>query len=350
MNKVMTIVLLCILMLTAAAQEKKIKSGLTPEDWAYKIADGVTAKEITYFSDGVGCYAKIFYPKGFSASGKTPGVVLGQGWAGTHFSIEKYGARFAERGLVALVIDYRGWGSSDPFIAQAQPTVTTADPSQALDGKRIIKTKMDVVLKRTRLLPMKMVEDYRNAISYLQGEPGVDPDRIGVWGSSFAGGHSIMAAAQDARVKAVSVQIPSIAGKNAPVVPTPLRGALLTDAIKRARTGEGGEYETGFSTRRMVDIETQQAVAEYRPFHHLKAIGDRPVQFVVAEKEELMKNADHAYAALEVLTGPKKLISVPGITHFEMYSNEPFEISSNAAAEWFREHLGLQKKAEAPRQ
>ncbi|MFN0120182.1 MAG: PQQ-binding-like beta-propeller repeat protein, partial [Blastocatellia bacterium] len=59
--------------------------------------------------------------------------------------------------------DFHDWD-----LTQAQPTVTTADPSQALDGKRIIKTKMDVVLKRTRLLPMKMVEDYRNAISYLQ--------------------------------------------------------------------------------------------------------------------------------------------------------------------------------------
>lgn len=347
MNKLMTIVVLCCLAVAAVSQtngQEKVKSGLTPEDWAYKMAEGVTAKEVTYYSDGVGCYAKIFYPKGFSTSGKTPGVVLGQGWAGTHFSIEKYGARFAERGLVALVIDYRGWGSSDPFIAQAQPTVTRADPSQALDGKRFIKTKMDVVLTRTRLLPIKQVEDYRHAISYLQGEPGVDPDRIGVWGSSFAGGHSIMTAAQDARVKAVAVQVPSIAGKNSQPGPVPVRGAQLEDAIKRARTGQSGEYETGFSVRRMVDVETQQMVAEYRPFHHLKAVGDRPVLFVVAEKEQLMNNRDHAYAAMEVLTGPKKLISVPGITHFEMYINEAFEISSNAAANWFREHLGLEPR------
>jgi dienelactone hydrolase len=334
------------MVLAVAAQENKIKSGLTSEDWAYKMADGVTAKEVTYYSDGVGCYAKIFYPKGFSASGKTPGVVLGQGWAGTHFSIEKYGARFAERGLVAFVIDYRGWGSSDPFISQAKSTVTTADPSQALDGKRFIKTKMDVVLTRTRLLPLKMVEDYRNAISYLQGEPGVDPDRIGVWGSSFAGGHSIMTAALDARVKAVAVQVPAIAGKSSQPGPASVRGAQLEDAVKRARTGQGGEYETGFSFRRMVDLETQQSVAEYRPFHHLKAIGERPVLFIVAEKEQLMNNRDHAYAAMEVLTGPKKLISVPGITHFEMYINEAFEISSNAAANWFREYLGLAPKGE----
>jgi dienelactone hydrolase len=346
MSKLMTVVVLSCMTVAVAAQENKIKSGLTAEDWAYKMAEGVTAKEVTYYSDGVGCYGKIFYPKGFSASGKAPGVVLGQGWAGTHFSIEKYGARFAERGLVALVIDYRGWGSSDPFISQAQPTVTTADPSQALDGKRFIKTKMDVVLTRTRLLPLKMVDDYRNAISYLQGEPGVDPDRIGVWGSSFAGGHSIMTAALDARVKAVAVQVPAIAGKSSQPGPASIRGTQLEDAIKRARTGQGGEYETGFSFRRMVDLETQQSVAEYRPFHHLKAIGERPVLFIVAEKEQLMNNRDHAYAAMEVLTGPKKLISVPGITHFEMYINEAFEISSNAAANWFREYLGLAPKGE----
>jgi dienelactone hydrolase len=304
-------------------------------------------REATYYSDGVACYAKLFFPRGFSPAGKTPGVVLGQGWAGTHFSIEKYGARLAERGLVAMVIDYRGWGSSDSFISQAQPTVSKADPGPVRDDKRFTNTKADVMLKRTRLIPMKQVEDYRNAISYLQGEPGVDPDRIGIWGSSFAGGNAIVVAALDARVKAIVAQVPAIAGKNSPVGPVPLRGRALEDAIKRARTGQGGEFETGFSTRRMVDVETQQMVAEFRPFHYLKAMGDRPVLFVVAEKEELINNKENAYAALEVLTGPKKLVLVPGITHFEMYINEAFEISSNAAAAWFREHLGMEPKGEA---
>src|SRR5262245_24099813 len=36
--------LLACLAMVSTAQEKKIKSGLTPEDWAYKMADGVTAK------------------------------------------------------------------------------------------------------------------------------------------------------------------------------------------------------------------------------------------------------------------------------------------------------------------
>jgi len=91
------ITLLACNQLIALAQEKagdkKIKTGLMPEDWKYSLAEGVTAKEVTYYSDGTACYARIFFPKGFSTGGKTPGIVLGQGWAGTHFSIEKYGAR-----------------------------------------------------------------------------------------------------------------------------------------------------------------------------------------------------------------------------------------------------------------
>ena len=337
------------LMTTSFAQEKKIKTGLTIDDWRYKLAEGVVTREVTYYSDGVGCYAKLFFPKGFTTTARAPGVVLGQGWAGTHFSIEKYGARFAERGLVAMVIDYRGWGSSDGFISQSQSTVTRADPEPTRDDSRLANVKTDVVLKRTRLIPLKQVEDYRNAISYLQGEPGVDPDRIGIWGSSFAGGNVIVVAALDSRVKAVVGQVPAIGGKNSPIGPVPLRGKPLEDAIKRARTGQGDQFETGFSVRRMVDVETQQMVAEYRPFQYLKAVGDRPVLLIPAEKDELINNRENSYAAIEVLTGPRKLIEVPGVTHFEMYINEAFEISSNAAANWFREHLGLERKADAGR-
>jgi len=93
----------------------------------------------------------------------------------------------------------------------------------------------------------------------------------------------------------------------------------------------------------MVDLETNQMVAEYRPFRYVKDVGSRPVLFIVAEKEELFKNSDNAGAAIELLTGPKKLIVVPGVTHFEMYINGAFEIRSNAAAGWFRTHLGIEQ-------
>jgi hypothetical protein len=42
------------------------------------------------------------------------------------------------------------------------------------------------------------------------------------------------------------------------------------------------------------------------------------------------------------------LIVVPGISHFEMYSHEPFEISANAAADWFVKYLNAPEAADAP--
>src|SRR6516225_8890464 len=204
--------LLACLAIKCTAQEKKIKTGLWPEDWKYSLAEGVTSREVTYYSEGVACYGKVFFPKGFSTSGKTPGVVMGQGWAGWHFSIEKYAARFAERGLVAMAIDYRGWGLSDGY-------VSTAARLGGADDIRFTRTKTDVVIKRTRLIPLDQVQDYRNAISFLQGEPGVDPDRIGIWGSSFAGGNVVVVAALDSRVKAIVGQVPAIAGKNSAAGP-----------------------------------------------------------------------------------------------------------------------------------
>ncbi len=333
----MTKLLLCgALALTVVAQPKKPKDGLWPEDWTYTAAPGVPSREVTYYSDGVACYGKIFFPKGFSAAGKTAGVVLGQGWAGTHFSIEKYAARFAERGLVAIAIDYRGWGESDGFASVAGASRVGGDYHR--DDKRYTEGKENVVVKRTRLLPLKQIEDYRAAISYLQGEPGVEPDRIGVWGSSYAGGHGITLAATDARVKAVSVQVPAIAGKDVPAGAAKLQGKLLADAIQRARTGHGGEFQTGYSFKRMVDVETQQAIQEYRPFQYVTQV-KVPVQFIVAGSEQLFNNKNNAGAAFDLLTGPKNYIEVPGITHFEMYIGEAFEKSSNAAADWFLKYL-----------
>jgi uncharacterized protein len=317
----------------AADAGKPVKAGLVPADWAYELPEGVTRRESTYYSDDVPCYAVLFFPKGFSTATKTPGIVLGQGWASTHYSIEKYGARLAERGFVAMVIDYRGWGLSDGF-------VTLAERVKNDDAVRFIRKKANVVVKRTRLLPLKQVEDVRNAMSYLQGEPGVDPDRIGLWASSSAGGNSIVVAAQDARVKAIVMQVPAISGRRSPKGPYELKGRMLEDAIQRARTGQGAEMEAGFSQRRMVDLESSQAAAEYRPFRYLKQVGPRPVLFIVAQHEQLFTNEDNAYAASKVLEGPTKVLEIPNITHFDMFVGEPFQISANAAADWFRQYLG----------
>ena len=300
------------------------------------LPEGVTAKVVTYYSEHVACYGRIFFPKDFVPGGKTPGVVLANGWTGTAGTLERYAAQFAARGLVAMTIDYRGWGRSGAF-------VRLAEPIKQDDRLRFAPFTARVRLKRTRLLPEAQIEDIRNAISYLQGERGVNPDRIGLWGTSYAGGHVITVAGRDARVKVAVCQVPAISGKNVPVEAFRLTGNLLEDAIRRARTGQGGTYESGFSRKVTLDLETRQAAAEYRPFHEIPDIpASVPILFVIAENEELMSNEDHARAAAAALEGQGntvKVLEIPDITYLQIHRGKAFRTGSQAAADWFVEHL-----------
>jgi uncharacterized protein len=326
---------------------RDIQNGLRSTDYEYVLGEGVTTKEIVYFSEGVACYGKIFYPKGFDPKKKpgVPAVVLSQGYAGTHVSIEKYANRFAEKGLVAMAIDYRGWGFSEGIPELVNPVI---GGGVERDNTRFVTRTVPVRIKRTQIDPPAQQKDIRNAISYLQGEPGVDYQRIGAWGSSLAGGNMTAVAGQDARVKAVAVQVPAITG--APTIPgrQRLNPAQREDAIKRAREGQGREYVTGFSRYFAVDeFAQQQANADNWVGFWASKI-TVPYLAIAAENDQLIPTLAVKPAIDRMTTPIKNLIVVPGISHFEMYSREPFEISANAAADWFVKHLNAPEAADPP--
>jgi hypothetical protein len=60
--------------------------------------------------------------------------------------------------------------------------------------------------------PWRQIGDWRRAISFLESLPVVDPGRIGVWGTSYAGGHVLVLGATDRRIRAVVSQVPTISG------------------------------------------------------------------------------------------------------------------------------------------
>ena len=95
--------------------------------------------------------------------------------------LDRYAAAVADAGHVVLAYDHRNFGESD------------GEPRQELD-------------------PWMQVRDYRNAITFVQTLDGVDPERIGIWGTSYAGGHVLVVAAIDRRVRCVVAQVPTISG------------------------------------------------------------------------------------------------------------------------------------------
>jgi dienelactone hydrolase len=243
-----------------------------------------------------------------------------------------------------MVIDYRGWGFSEGFPELVKPVI---GGGVERDNKRFVTKTAEVRIKRTKIIPTEQQQDYRNAISYIQGEAGVDYQRIGVWGSSLAGGNATAVAGQDARVKAVSVQVPAIAGPTTIPSRVHLYGAAREDAIKRAREGQGKEYVTGFSRYFAVDQYEQMAANQENYVGYWSTKIDVPYLAVAAEKDQLIP-VEGIKAAVDRIPGTHNLIVVPEITHFEMYSHEAFEISANSAADWFVKYLNAPEAADAP--
>jgi dienelactone hydrolase len=297
---------------------------------AASLPDGVAAKEVRFYSEGIQCYGKLFIPNGFSAASKSAAVVLAPGWGETSATIEKYAARFAARGLVAMVLDYRGWGRSGGFLQ-------TVDQVKSDDRLRFSQMTTKVRIRRKRLSPQQQILDIRNALYYLQGEPGVDRARVGVWGVDMAGGHAVVIAATDARIKAVVAQTPMIEGKETPRQASAPTGELLLAEQRRARTGQPSPIA---ATRASTDVETRLALAEYHPFWYVEQIPEKTaVRFVIAERDLRVNNETNALAAAKLLKGPTDVVRVTGLTHAQIDSGAAFDQAVNAAVEWFLKHL-----------
>ena len=300
---------------SGAAAQTRAASGALPA--------GVAVRDVHFFSEHVQCHARLFLPQGFNERSQAPGVVLAPGWGETAASIEGYAARFASRGIVSMAIDYRGWGKSGGFLYLVEDV-------RFDDRLRFSQHTAKVRIARKRLVPRHQILDIRNAIAYLQGEPGVDRARIGVWGTDMAGGHMMQVAATDARITAAVAQVPVIAGRDAPRQAWAPTGQLHQDVIRRARSGEGVSD----------DVETRLALAEYHPFWSVDEIPESTaVLFVIAGRDGEVDNEAHAVAASKRLKGPTRVVTVPGATHDQIGRGPAFETSANAAVEWFLEHL-----------
>jgi len=267
------------------------------------LAQGQNVKEIRFYSENVQCYGKIFLPAGFTVDGKSPAVVLAPGWGETAASVEKYAARFAEKGMVAMAIDYRGWGKSGGYVYLAENV-------QFDDRLRFSQHTAKVRIRRKRLIPDDQVDDIRNAISYLQGEPGVDRARIGVWGTGMSGAHAMVIAGIDPRIKTVVALAPVIAGKDVPrqlskpdFQPTQVKLARADSAAAALMSAE----------------ETKIALAEYHPFWFVSQIPQTVAVLFLVEAND----KSDAVAASKLLKG----------------TTEVKPNAADAAAEWFAKYL-----------
>jgi uncharacterized protein len=139
----------------------------------------VRRHDLTFQSQGARCAAWHYRP---DSAAPVPCVVVGHGFDGVREQrLDAYAERFAAEGMAVLVFDYRCIGSSE------------GEPRQLFDNKA-------------------QLTDWRAAIACARALPGVDPERIALWGTSTSGGHVVRLAAEDQRVRAVIAQVPLVDG------------------------------------------------------------------------------------------------------------------------------------------
>ena len=272
------------------------------------VPDGVTAKEVKFFSEAVQCYAKIYLPKGFTAEGKAAGR-----------GVRARARRRRRRRSTSTPRSWRRaassrWRSTIAAGERAADSSISSEPVRWDDRLRFSQHTAKVRIRRKRLMPEAQILDIRNAISYLQGEPGVDRGRIGLWGADLAGGHVVTTAATDSRVKAAVAQTPIIHGKDVPRKAIAPSAEQQAEMVRLARTGQAPA--TVVAAAAMNDQEAKLALAEYHPFWYVDQIPQSTaVLFVVAEKDLKVNNDANAVAASKLLRGPNGVTVVPAATH-----------------------------------
>ncbi|HWJ08846.1 MAG TPA: alpha/beta hydrolase [Nocardioides sp.] len=140
-----------------------------------------TSVEDTFLSQGTACAVRVYRPTG-GAGSPIPVIVMAHGFGGVRaLRLYAYAEAFAAAGYAVAVFDYRGFGDS------------AGTPRQLLD----------VAMQH---------QDWRAALAYARTLPGIDPDRVVAWGTSFAGGHVISVAGQGEPLAAIIAQVPHVSG------------------------------------------------------------------------------------------------------------------------------------------
>jgi dienelactone hydrolase len=299
--------------------------------------------EVEFDSCGETIRADLYLPKGEKPF---PVVVMAGGWCYVkELRQPQYANEFVERGFAALIFDYRRMGASE------------GEPRQHID-------------------PWDQIEDYKNAITYVETHPDLDATRIGVWGISYSGGHVLILASMDPRVKAIVSNVPVIDGYETMwrVHGTErfrkLNDALLADRRHRQETGEytyigmSGTPESPdaplttwpFDEVRIVfeelkvtqaprhehrnTVQSVENLMQYNAAPYAHRIINKPVMMILASGDDITM-WDQEIAAFDAIQSPdKELVILPATDHMTLYSNlTALDYAARAAGSWFSRHL-----------
>jgi uncharacterized protein len=289
-------------------------------------------KRVWFPSKGVLC-AGLFYVPEVGGKARVPAIVMAHGLSAVkEQALPEYAARFVRAGFATLVFDYRHFGESE------------GEP-------------------RCQLFPLEMIEDYRNAISWVTEQPEVDPRRVGIWGTSFSGGYVLYLGAFDRRVKAVVSQVPAIGSPVSRHARSPDRWerdgqTMIDDRILRYGTGaisyvkvvappgepciipgkSAYDFFTGSQAsapgwRNGLTRESLEKMREFDNVTSISLVSPTPLAVIAADADELIPT-ETLRNVYDMAGEPKEFHTLP-ITHFEIYGEPWLSKAAALATDFF---------------
>jgi len=304
--------------------------------------------DMPFFRQDIGFYSENNLLRGWlympeSQQSKYPIIIMAHGYGCVkELYLDNFAEVFAKAGFMVLVYDQPNFGESEGM------------PRQEID-------------------PWLQVRAYRDAITYAETLSQVDTDKIGIWGTSYSGGHVLVVAATDKRVRCVVSQVPTISGyRNSlrriapsqwpaqrkawaddrraryagtkpvmvPILPNTdaLKGVITSEEAWELFKGDGSpaEVQRRVRWRNEVTLRSTELYAEYEPGSYIGRIAPTPLLMVLADQDDVTMT-DEELTAYNQANEPKQLVMIKG-SHFSPYIRQ-FEPASRAACQWFQQYL-----------
>jgi fermentation-respiration switch protein FrsA (DUF1100 family) len=288
-------------------------------------------RKVQLYSEGTPVVGVLGLPKDYKSGEKRAAVIFCHGFTGVkEMWLPENAKRLRAEGYITLNFDYRFFGESG------------GEP-------------------RSRLIPQAQVMDIRSAITFMEHQPEVNPDRIGLYGTSFGCANVTYTAGIDERVKCtVAVVGPGDCERQFRLGPT---FDAFMDKVRRAKadfvlTGKPSYMQTARLMARdpevttdiektvklfpqwkpEVSFESLLDIVEFKPESVVDRISPRAIMWIHTDKDRLVPlfEAQSMYAKARQ---PKKLVVLENMVHEDVYRGQGFELTVQHTNAWFKEHL-----------
>jgi fermentation-respiration switch protein FrsA (DUF1100 family) len=291
-------------------------------------------KDISFYSEGCKLDGTLYLPDDYKPGEKRPAIIPNSGYQGfDEFYPRLFSNYLTKAGYVCLGFDYRGMAKSEG--------------------------------EKGRVILDEQVQDVRNAITFLQLQDEVDPERIGLVGWGMGASNVIRAAAQDRRVKAVAGLNGFYNGErwlrsiHSFVDWTGILETVAEDRARRVTTGKSkpeatfihypldpatsdyvkNELESVYGFGHDTQLQFSESIIELNCDKVIADIAPRPV-FIGHGKDNLLHPIDESVEVFAAAAEPKAFYQIDGKHNDFMFQDHPiFDDMIDQLEDFFAEPL-----------